>query len=158
MRGELKLLCAVEIGDLEQYVPGDPECFGFHVMAFIGSVGDESFDAFNFVVCTPIWLARSFNDVRVPRWDYECENVLFGRRLVLMMRWDYQELHAAISEMCAGHEAADWGTLANRIGRYIPWEFDDRYDEFIDSAGDARPAFPPQPSESHEPPASSEPR
>jgi len=102
-------------------------------MAFIGAVGNESSDAFNFMVCTAAWLARNFNDVRVPRWDYERENLLFGRKLVLMRRWDYEELHAAISEMCAGHEAADWGTLANRIGRYIPWEFDDRYDEFIDS-------------------------
>ena len=54
--------------------------------------------------------------------------------------------------MCAGHEAADWGTLANRIRRYIPWEFDYRYDDFIDSTADARPAYPPQPSELQEPP------
>jgi hypothetical protein len=60
--------------------------------------------------------------------------------------------------MCAGHEATDWDTLGNDIGRYNPWESDDRYDECIDSTADPRPALPPQPSESHEPPASSAPR
>ena len=35
----------------------------------------------------------------------------------------------------------DWGTLANRIGRYIPWEFDYQYDDFIDGTVDARPGL-----------------
>jgi Immunity protein 8 len=117
MRGELKSLCSMEVGDLEQYLPDDPECFGFHVMAFIGTADDESSDSFDFVVCSPSWLTRNFVDVRLKRWEYESENLLFGDRLVLMRRWNFQELRVAIAEMSAAQSGADWGTLANRIGR-----------------------------------------
>jgi hypothetical protein len=50
----------------------------------------------------------------------------------------------AVDELCATYEADEWGTLANRIGRHIPWEFDYRYDEFLDKTSDQRPGFPPE--------------
>jgi hypothetical protein len=60
-----------------------------------------------------------------------------------MKRWDPAALRNAITDLCAAHEAADWGTLANRLARTIPWEYDYRYDDFVDRTADQRPAFPP---------------
>jgi hypothetical protein len=58
-----------------------------------------------------------------------------------MGRWDYSALLSAVRDVCAFHEAKDWGMLADRIGRHIPWEFAYKYDKFLD--GEAVPRFPP---------------
>jgi hypothetical protein len=60
-----------------------------------------------------------------------------------MQSWDYNALHTAVTDLCAYWEGHDWGTLANRIGRHIPWEFEEHYDEFIDRTASDRPPFPP---------------
>jgi hypothetical protein len=44
---------------LENYRPTDPRNFAIQVMAFIGT-GDGLVDSFDFVVCTPSWLADHF--------------------------------------------------------------------------------------------------
>jgi Immunity protein 8 len=61
-----------------------------------------------------------------------------------MKRWDHAALREAITGLCEAFEAADWGTLASRIARTIPWEYDYRYDEFLDQTADQRPPFPPR--------------
>jgi hypothetical protein len=48
------------------------------------------------------------------------------------------------SNLCVYWEAGDWGTLADRLGRYIPWEFAYKYDAFIDNTASERPPFPPR--------------
>lgn len=152
MRAELKSLFSMELsGSLEAYKPQDPKHFGIRVMAFIGSPEDERSDSFDLLVCTATWLADHPDDPRISRWDFESNELLFGNRFVFMKHWDYQALRDAIVGVVALHEADDWGTLANRIGRHIPWEFDYKYDAFIDQAPEARPTFPPQGADSPEP-------
>jgi hypothetical protein len=144
VRAELKSLFSPDAeGSLETYAPKDPERFGISVMAFIGPIDEEHSDSFDLLVCTPRWLVDHFDDARIARWDFETPGLVFGNRLLLMKRWDYSALHAAITDVCALHEADDWGTLASRIGRHIPWEFDYQYDAFIDRNAAARPPFPP---------------
>jgi hypothetical protein len=145
MRAELKSLFShVQTkGGLEHYVPDDPEHFGIHVMAFIGTDDDDKFDSFDAFVCTPSWFAEHFGDDRRSSPDWEPHGLKFGNRYVFMERWDYIALHAAISGLCAQQEAADWGTLADRIGRHIPWEFAYKYDDYVDKTADQRPEFPP---------------
>jgi hypothetical protein len=112
-------------------------------MAFIGPENDEPSDSFDLLVCSPSWLAEHFADPRISRWKFEDAGLLFGNRFLFMTRWDYDKLHATIVHLCAIHEADDWGTLASRIGRHIPWEFDYKYDKFIDQTAASRPPFPP---------------
>jgi hypothetical protein len=48
-----------------------------------------------------------------------------------------------VGDLRAHRDTADWGALANRIGRHIPWEFDAHYDAFLDETACDRPPFPP---------------
>jgi hypothetical protein len=49
-----------------------------------------------------------------------------------MLRWDASAIEQAIQRICEGASPApDWGTLASRIGRLIPWEYDYRYDDHV---------------------------
>jgi hypothetical protein len=98
-------------------------------------------DSFDFVVCTPRWLAENFDDVRLPRWKYETENLLFGGQLVLMQRWNEAELRAGIERLCADCSGPDWGTVASRVGQWLLWEFQYKYDEYLDEVG-GMPTFP----------------
>ncbi len=50
-----------------------------------------------------------------------------------MRRWDRAVFMEAVRAVCEGFSLGnDWGILASRIGRVIPWEFDYRYDKFVD--------------------------
>ena len=99
MRGELELLSAMEIGDLQHYVPGDPQSFGVHVMAFIGSVGDESSDVFDFV-SAPLRGLRSSSTMSARPWlGLRAREPAVGSQACSdEALLDCQELHAAISE------------------------------------------------------------
>jgi len=144
VRAELKSLFSMEIpGGLEDYTPGDPAHFGIRVMAFIGTAETDKVDSFDVVVCTPSWLSENFNDPRLQSSVWEPPGIRFGNRFLFMQSWDYNALHTAVTDLCAYWEGHDWGTLADRIGRYIPWEFDAHYDAFVDETAGDRPPFPP---------------
>jgi|GEM_PF-5932761 len=49
-----------------------------------------------------------------------------------------------------GSAVEDWATAATRIGRVFPWEFQYRYDRFVDVHPD-RFAIPPWNNPSHRP-------
>jgi len=146
MRAELKQLVSMDDRaqpSLEAFDPGDASHFGLTVMALVGSSESSPADSFDFFVCTPSWLAENFDaPLGMPARNPEPDGLHFGNRLVLMKRWDYPALHKAVTDLCAAFEAADWGTLASRIARTIPWEYDYRYDDFVDRTADQRPAFP----------------
>lgn len=142
MRARLKSLFSSDINEpLESFQPNNPEHFGFGLQAFIGSTDEDTADSFDAVVCTPSWLAEHFDDKRVGRWEFEPPGLLFGSRFILMKRWDYSTLLSAVTDLCAFRNANDWGMLANRLGRFIPWEFDYQYDRFLDR--ESVPRFPP---------------
>jgi hypothetical protein len=132
---------ALEDG-LEKFVPRDPLHFAVHCRAQIGTSGSDGSDAFDFTVCTPRWLADNFNHPRLTRWKYESDNLLYGHRLVLMDRWDYDELNASVDLICADAVGPDWLTIGNRVSRWLPWEFDYRFDEELAEVG-----FPKKPSD-----------
>lgn len=149
MRARLKSIHAVGIsGPLDSYVPDDPEHFGFPIMVFIGPSDSDLVDSFDALVCTPSWLGENFDDPRVSRWSFESPGAIFGNRCIFLRRWDYVALVDAITGLCAFHEAGDWGMLADRLGRHIPWEYDYRYDAFLDERKDEVPCFPPERSSS----------
>lgn len=152
MRAELKSLFSFECREgLEQYEPEDPECFCIRVMVFIGTSDDDTSDAFEALVCTPSWLGEHLADPRLrqlqPRaWTWQPRDLEFGNQFLFMRRWDYPMLHDTLTHFCAAFEAPDWGSLASRIGRYLPWEFDYRYDRHVDATASAHPFPRPKPT------------
>ena len=57
-----------------------------------------------------------------------------------MQRWDAGALEAAIRELCERTEGPNWGAVASRLNRLLPWEFNYRYEQAVD---DGR-LFPPE--------------
>ena len=51
-----------------------------------------------------------------------------------MARWDSEAFLYAVRAVCtSASPGPDWGTVADRIGRWIPWEYDYRYDEHVNA-------------------------
>lgn len=142
---------------LAEYIPVDAERFGVEIQAFIGPTPDGAGDSFDFVVCTPRWFADRYDaadlhrdaesnaplrggyaglqllGVRAHRPTDERDPVLFAAGLVFVRRWDATKLRTTIEELCAQIEGPDWGAVASRLGRVLPWEFDYRYDRAVDA-------------------------
>ena len=71
-------------------------------------------------------------------------SVVVGAGLWFKRRWDHAEFQEALRKLCgSASPGPDWGSVADRIGRMIPWEFDNRYDNHVNQHyGDP---FPPAP-------------
>lgn len=150
VRAELKLMYSPDCPEgIQHYAPDDPQGFCISIQAFIGTTDDDTSDSFDVLVCTPRWLDKNLKDPRLragqPRdWTWLPPRIDFGRSLVLMERWDYPLLHDSLIRLCASFEAPDWGSLASRIDKYLPWEYDYRFERHQDDVAVAHP-FPPSP-------------
>ena len=122
---------------LDGYRPPDPEHFGFNAQVFMGPERDDisNSDSFDVTVCTPSWLAAK---VKAGSWDRfrngslraMPESVVAGAALWFMRRWNQRDFEAAVHPICdVASPGPDWGSVACRIGRRIPWEFDYRFDD-----------------------------
>src|SRR5687767_13594240 len=114
MRAELRYLNSPDVWDLVTHKPEDPQNFGFLVQAMVGPVGELGEESFDFVVCTPRWLAGQVIE----------RGYLFGRHYLFLDSYDYSLLKRAI-ESLLGIEGPDWPTLAEQLNRYGHWEFED---------------------------------
>jgi hypothetical protein len=123
--------------DVDDFVPADPSHFGVSVQVFVGEPDDV--DSFDMIVCSPAWFAEraaareGWSLLASQQHETDTDSVLIGTGLWFMRRWSAAEFRAVLSTVCgAASGGPDWGTVASRIGRAIPWEFDYRYDAHVD--------------------------
>jgi hypothetical protein len=122
---------------LDGYAPPNPSHFGVTVQVFVGDSTIDVSDSFDILVCTPSWMAEQvdagvWDRFRVGGLRAIPESVAVGTGIWFMRRWDAAEFDAAVRTICAAFSPGpDWGTVASRIGRLMPWEFDYRYDEHV---------------------------
>lgn len=119
------------LADLDELVLSDPNHFGIDVHVYIGEPGATGSDSFDMVVCSPSWFAEHAAMDKDWPWLVDrqpwtkSDRVLLGQGLWFMHRWSAQEFMAVLTAICADASGGpDWDTVANRIGRSIPWEFD----------------------------------
>ena len=74
--------------------------------------GEESFD---FIACSPNWLAQKSADTG-PIW---------GHGYLILDHFDYEVLRRTVERVCAAAVANTWDEVAARISRLAHWEFDD---------------------------------
>ncbi|MHB2020411.1 MAG: Imm8 family immunity protein [Candidatus Xenobia bacterium] len=122
MKAELKSLGSIQLDRGE--LPSDPEDCAIRMTAAVGELGDEAADNFDFTVVTPRSLARELS---------EGPHYLLGRHLVIVERFDWDLVEAAIRSVVEREEAPTWEELAARIGRHGEWEYED-YQEASPSA------------------------
>ncbi|MFL5896524.1 MAG: Imm8 family immunity protein [Thermoleophilaceae bacterium] len=131
----------------DAYRPDDPERFAIRVRALVGDGNSDASEAFDFVVCSPVWLAQRFANLRSTHpdggigdhtWSYDALRIgtyphdvpLLGAGWVFMKRWDYARLWAAIASACSGVEAASWESACSELGRSLPWDWAIEYDRY----------------------------
>ncbi len=123
--------------DAARFDPADPAHFSVSVQALIGQVGDHLADSFDVRVCSPGWFsAEVANGVEFKQGAPLGlpGAIALGAGLWFMQRWDQDEFESAVRFLCETYSPApDWGSLASRIGRQMPWEYDYRYDDHVDS-------------------------
>ena len=117
----------------------DPAHFGVRAQLFIGERGDDLADSFDVVVCSASWLAQEVAAGRTDQFAGELigdmdGSVLPGAGVWLMQRWDREAFERNVRLVCATlSPGPDWGSVASRISRLLPWEYDYRYDDFVDA-------------------------
>jgi len=120
IRAKLGRLHSPDLPDLERGVPEDPTCFGILVQALISPHDEHGEESFDFLVCTPLWLANQMRE-----GEYR-----LGLHYLFLMTYDYSVLWQAITHVCGMAQGNDWATVAARLAWYGRWEFeDDRDDE-----------------------------
>lgn len=118
---ELRRLHSPDLWDMRSQQPDDPRDFGILVEAMIGprdGPGEESFD---FVLCTPSWLARLVAE----------ERIVYGRHYLFVARYDYDAIFEAITRVCDSIQGETWQEVGERLARYGKWEFED-YREYVE--------------------------
>ena len=125
---EIKYLHSPDLLDPEENVPVNPEHFCILVQAMVGIADEEGEEFFDFLVCTPSWLADKL----------KTEGKVWGRHYLFVPEYDYNQILQAINEICGKIEASDWDIAAQQLARYAHWEFED-YREFKDYETEAVP-------------------
>lgn len=115
LRAELKLLHSPDLPDPEHNRPQDPGNFRILIQALIGVAGQEGADTFDFLVCTPAWLAAHL--------AAHPAEPLAARGYLIVPGYDYAKIHAAISRLCDQATGPDWPALAARLNLDGRWEY-----------------------------------
>jgi hypothetical protein len=116
MRAAIRRFHSPDVDDLESWSPPDPLCFGFLLQVLIGPEAGEGEESFDFIVCSPGWLAQR----------YSSEAVVFGRHhLLLPFGYDFGRVRKAIVKLVSGVSGESWRDIALKLARYGRWEFED---------------------------------
>ena len=119
------------------YAPNDPEHFGVAAQGFIGTTTSDLVDSFDLLVCSPSWMAAKVQNGEWSRFrtgglSALPESIAVGTGIWFVRSWNAAELESAIRLVCAEFSPGpDWGSVAARVGRLIPWEFDYKYDAHV---------------------------
>lgn len=115
MKAELRYLHSPDVFDLKAYEPPDPSNFCILVQAMVGPLGGNVEESFDFLVCTPNWLQNE-----LAKNDY-----VFGRHYLFLPEYEYELLHKALVTLCNRFSEHNWQAIAEKLGRYGRWEFED---------------------------------
>lgn len=85
----------------------------------VGAEGEEGEDIFQFDVCSPDWLAR----------ELEACPAIWGSRLLVLARFDPEAVETQVRKRLRHAVGVDWNSIAQKIGQWATWEFEDYADQ-----------------------------
>ena len=106
---EVKVIYSVDLDGDE--LPPDPEDCAVLVNVDIGIRGEDGADQFHFTTVTPRFLQRS-NDVR------------WGRSYLIVPRFSWEAVEAALEKLLMHCRGEDWEAVANNLSKELHWEFE----------------------------------
>lgn len=117
MHAQLRSL-SVKVGPLSEFTPADPTYFGALLDATIGPAGGLGEEIFQATVCSPRWLAD--NVLAGPNKGFA-----FVRHHLVIDHWDAAHVEKLIVDLCGRVSGPTWSDVANKLSRYLAWEFED---------------------------------
>lgn len=115
VRPVLHSLHSPDLLDMQNDTPDDVESFCILVQAFIGPAGEVGGDSFNFLVCTVDKVAATLQK----------DGFLFGRHYLIVEYYSYQVIFDVIDSLCNRVSGSSWQEVAEKLGRFGHWEFED---------------------------------
>lgn len=103
-----------DVSDLELYTP-QPDCFGFLLEAEFGPSNSNGAELFDFMVCTPSWLALHMKE----------DEVRSARHYIIVKKYDFNALKSYLLNYAASCAAPTWNEVALKLSRIGRWEFED---------------------------------
>ena len=100
---------------LESYRPPLLDDFGILLLALIGPQDDVGEEAFFVTVCSAKWLARVTGEENGKGFEF----------VRVVDRWDLDLFRRAIGDLCSHTSGESWSEVANKLSRYLAWEFED---------------------------------
>lgn len=125
----------------EEHLP-NPSYFGFPVTLIICGSEDEE-ESFRCFACSPSWLMVNFqainNETNRPFLPWHKEAIhssLLTQGLVLMKIWSREELWQEIDRLCGRCTGPTWSIVAERLSRWLDWEYEYSLDEYLDESSE----------------------
>ena len=106
---EIKVIFSVDLEGDE--LPPDPEDCAVLVNVDIGIKGEDGADQFHFTAVTPRFLQR-YDDAR------------WGRSYLIVPRFSWETVEAALDKLLLHCRAEDWDTIARNLNKELNWEFE----------------------------------
>lgn len=119
MKAKIKNIYSLDIDDLQNYTPFDPENFHLLLRVIACPESEEGEESFDIQICTPQWLLES----------HKPEDVIIGRHYLIVMEYNYDRIINTIKSFASECNAATWEEVAEKLGRLGKWEFED-YQEY----------------------------
>ena len=101
--------------DLRTLSPENPENFCILVQAIIGLENESGEESFDFIVCSVKWLHEFLSD----------KSFVFGRHYLIVSYYNYDIIWDAINTLCQKIPGGSWKEIAEQLGKYGRWEFED---------------------------------
>lgn len=116
----LRSLHSPDLGsqDLDTYRPPDADDFSVWVQAEVGPSDGPGSEIFGISVCSTKGLARDAA-------SNGSKGFWFVRHRLVIDRWDTALIRRAIEDQCRRCSGATWREAAEKLGRYMFWEFED---------------------------------
>ena len=123
VRGKLKGLdtAAIPSGDIHGFRPEDPTNFSIPVTASIGPANGEGAELFQLTIRSPGYVEP----------ETAGKGFAFERGTLILERWDPDLAERAIGDLCRRTEGYFWQEVAQRLTRYLLWEFEDYQEPFV---------------------------
>jgi len=53
--------------------------------------------------------------------------------MLFMSEWSEDAFRSLLDQICEQCTGPDWATVGSRLSRYLLWEWDYKYDEYVDT-------------------------